>query len=61
MVEKIINEKGNINMSKRTIISLAGDLGSGKSTIASMISEILSYPIHRNGDFFRAIGKKMVF
>lgn len=46
-------------MDKRKIISLAGDLGSGKSTVASLISEKLSYPIHRNGDYFRKLGIEM--
>lgn len=46
-------------MEKRKIISLAGDLGSGKSTVASLISEKLSYPIHRNGDYFRKLGMEM--
>lgn len=46
-------------MTKKKIISLAGDLGSGKSTVASLICEKLSYPIHRNGDYFRKLGMEM--
>lgn len=46
-------------MEKRKIISLAGDLGSGKSTVASLICEKLNYPIHRNGDYFRKLGMEM--
>ena len=46
-------------MAKRKIISMAGDLGSGKSTVASMICEKLSYPIHKNGDYFRKLGMEM--
>lgn len=46
-------------MAKRKIISMAGDLGSGKSTVAEMICEKLSYPIHRNGDYFRKLGVEM--
>lgn len=38
---------------------MAGDLGSGKSTVAEMICEKLSYPIHRNGDYFRKLGVEM--
>jgi cytidylate kinase len=46
-------------MAKRKIISMAGDLGSGKSTVANMICEKLSYPIHKNGDYFRKLGMEM--
>lgn len=46
-------------MTKKKIISLAGDLGSGKSTVASLICEKLSFPIHRNGDYFRKLGMEM--
>lgn len=46
-------------MMKRKIISLAGDLGSGKSTVASLLCERLSYPLHRNGDYFRKLGIEM--
>ena len=48
-------------MQKRKIISLAGDLGSGKSTVASIIQEKLGYKIHRNGEYFRklAVENKM--
>ncbi len=42
-------------MQKRKIISLAGDLGSGKSTVASIIQEKLGYKIHRNGEYFRKL------
>ena len=46
-------------MAKRKIISMAGDLGSGKSTVAGMISKKLSYPLHKNGDYFRRLGMEM--
>ena len=46
-------------MAKRRIISMAGDLGSGKSTVANIICEKLSYPIHKNGDYFRKLGIEM--
>ena len=46
-------------MAKKKIISMAGDLGSGKSTVANMICERLSYPIHKNGDYFRKLGMEM--
>lgn len=46
-------------MAKRKIISMAGDLGSGKSTVANMICEKLFYPIHKNGDYFRKLGMEM--
>lgn len=46
-------------MAKRKIISMAGDLGSGKSTVTNLIMERLSYPIHRNGEYFRKLAVEM--
>ena len=52
--------KGRIKMGKkRRIISLAGELGSGKTTVSNMLMEILNYPIHRNGEYFRKLAVKM--
>ena len=42
-------------MTKKKIISMAGDLGSGKTTVTNIIQEKLNYPIHRNGEFFRQL------
>ena len=46
-------------MLKRKIISLAGDLGSGKTTVTDLIQEKLKYPIHRNGEYFRKLAVSM--
>lgn len=46
-------------MAKRKIISMAGDLGSGKTTVTNLIQEKLKYPIHRNGEYFRKLAIDM--
>jgi len=45
-------------MTKRNIISLSGDLASGKGTISKILMEQLEYGIYRNGDYFRNLAKK---
>ena len=40
---------------KRKIISLAGDLGSGKTTVSNLLQKELSYEIYRNGTYFRKL------
>ncbi len=40
---------------KRHIITIAGKLGSGKSTTARLVAEKLGYPHHSGGDFMRAM------
>lgn len=40
---------------KKKIISLAGELGAGKTTVTNLIQEKLKYPIHRNGEYFRKL------
>ena len=42
-------------MSKRTIISIAGDLSSGKTTVTRLMQESLGYEIYRNGEYFRKL------
>lgn len=42
---------------KKHIITIAGELGSGKSTIATLLSYKLSYEIYRNGEYFRKLAK----
>ncbi len=42
-------------MNKKHIITIAGKLGSGKSSTAKMVSEILSYKHYSTGDFMREI------
>jgi len=45
-------------MNKKHIITIAGKLGSGKSSTAKRVAEILSYKHFSTGDFFRAIAEK---
>ena len=46
-------------MEKRHIISLAGDLASGKGETSKILIEKLGYGIYRNGQYFRQLAKKM--
>ena len=46
-------------MEKRHIISLAGDLASGKGETSKILIEKLRYGIYRNGQYFRELAKKM--
>ena len=46
-------------MEKRHIISLAGDLASGKGETSKILIEKLGYGIYRNGQYFRELAKKM--
>jgi cytidylate kinase len=45
-------------MNKKHIITIAGKLGSGKSSTAKRVAEILGYQHFSTGDFFRAIAEK---
>lgn len=40
---------------KRKIISIAGDLSSGKTTVTKLMKEKLGYEIYRNGEYFRKL------
>ena len=42
-------------MEKRKIISIAGDLSSGKTTVTRLMQETLGYEIYRNGEYFRKL------
>lgn len=42
-------------MEKRKIISIAGDLSSGKTTVTKLMQETLGYEIYRNGAYFRKL------
>ena len=44
---------------KRKIISLAGDLASGKGTVSKILIEDLKYGIYRNGEYVRKLAKEM--
>ncbi|MBR3134392.1 MAG: (d)CMP kinase [Clostridia bacterium] len=46
-------------MNKKHIISLAGDLASGKGTVSKIIAERLNFKIYKNGDYFRQLAKEM--
>ncbi|MEG2310935.1 MAG: AAA family ATPase [Clostridia bacterium] len=45
-------------MTKKHIITIAGELGSGKSSVADLLKEELNYEIYRNGEYFRSLAKK---
>lgn len=46
-------------MGKKHIISIAGDLASGKGTVSKIIAEKLEYGIYKNGEYFRKLAKEM--
>jgi len=46
-------------MGKRNIISLAGDLASGKGTVSEILIKELNYGIYRNGEYARKLAKDM--
>ncbi len=43
---------------KKEIISIAGELASGKGVISKAITEKLNYGIYRNGEYFRKLAKE---
>lgn len=45
-------------MNKKQIISLAGELASGKGVISTIITQKLNYGIYRNGEYFRKLAKE---
>ena len=45
-------------MSKRHIISITGDIASGKGAVSKILSEKLNYSIYKNGEFFRSLAKE---
>lgn len=53
--------KKKIKMNKKHIITIAGDIASGKGTVAEILREELKYKIYSNGQSFRklAIEQKM--
>lgn len=46
-------------MKKKHIISLAGDLASGKGETSKVLMQKLGYGIYRNGEYFRKLAKEM--
>lgn len=43
---------------KKNIISISGELASGKSTIIKILMEKLNYTVYRNGEYFRSLAKE---
>lgn len=43
---------------KRNIISLGGELASGKGTTSVILAESLNYTIYRNGEYFRKLARE---
>lgn len=46
-------------MKKRNIISLSGDLASGKGTVSEILMNKLNFGVYRNGEYFRKLAKQM--
>ena len=46
-------------MNKKHIISLSGELASGKGTVSEILMKQLNFTIYRNGDYFRNLGEQM--
>lgn len=45
-------------MEKKNIISLSGELASGKGTVSKLLAEELNYTIYRNGEYARKLAKE---
>lgn len=45
-------------MEKRHIISICGDLASGKGTVSKILSDDLNYGVYKNGEYFRSLAKE---
>ena len=43
---------------KKHIITVAGDLASGKGTVTKLLGDDLGYEIYRNGEYFRKLAKE---
>ena len=48
-----------LKMEKKHIISLGGELASGKGTVSKILMKRLNYGVYRNGDYFRKLAKEM--
>lgn len=46
-------------MKKKNIISIAGDLASGKGTVSEILIKELNYGIYRNGEYARKLARDM--
>jgi len=45
-------------MVKKEIISLTGELSSGKGTVSKILMRDLNYGVYRNGDYFRKLAQE---
>lgn len=46
-------------MKKKHIISLGGELASGKGTVSKILMKRLNFGVYKNGDYFRKLAKDM--
>ncbi len=46
------------NNNKQHIITITGDLASGKGAVTELLKEDLGYEIYRNGEYFRMLAKE---
>lgn len=46
-------------MEKKHIISLGGELASGKGTVSKILMEELNFGVYKNGDYFRKLARDM--
>ena len=46
-------------MEKKHIISLGGELASGKGTVSKILMKDLNFGVYKNGDYFRKLAKDM--
>ena len=44
-------------MEKKKVISLAGELASGKGTVSVLLGKELNYSIYRNGEYVRKLAR----
>ena len=47
-----------VYMEKKRIISISGELASGKGAVSEVIKERLNYSIYKNGEYFRNLAKE---
>lgn len=50
--------ENKIENNKKHIISIAGDLASGKGTVSAILAKKLGYTIYKNGEYFRKLAKE---
>lgn len=44
-------------MDKKNVISIAGELASGKGTVSKLLAKELNYTVYRNGEYVRKLAK----